>query len=344
VCPDSRTSVDTRSTDRLTVRLTADPASVPGARRFVEEGLRAWGHDVLVDDATLCVSELAGNAALHSESTYMEVTLVELEDAVRVCVEDDGSTPPEAIAPRQEFRESDAEDTEEFLALEPTTGRGLAIVSILACDWGVETTEDGTLVWAELTPSDCDSDGDADVAETGVVVQPQRTDARLDHGQPEDDPQHLPEGWVRVTLPGCPVDLGLQHDQHLDELVRELQLMGSEPDGSESRELADHLHAILTSPAHARSSLRRQMEEAQQANRSHVDVEMAMPREFSPLAVELSRALARADRLCAERRLLTVESGPELRLLREWMTGQLVGQIEDDASPEAWDDWRARHA
>ena len=34
---------------------------------------------------------------------------------------------------------------------EATTGRGLAIVSILASDWGVETTADGKRVWFEVT-------------------------------------------------------------------------------------------------------------------------------------------------------------------------------------------------
>ncbi len=41
---------------RLQVRLAADAASVPAARRFVADGLNAWGEGGLVDAAELVAS------------------------------------------------------------------------------------------------------------------------------------------------------------------------------------------------------------------------------------------------------------------------------------------------
>jgi len=135
-------SVETRSgvpTARLQVRFAADPASVPGARRFVVDGLHAWGLDELADDAALCISELAGNAALHSVSTFMRVEVWRSGDAVRMSVEDDGDVPLAVVVPRADYGPDSVSQSHE-LESEPTTGRGLAIVGFIASTWGVETT------------------------------------------------------------------------------------------------------------------------------------------------------------------------------------------------------------
>ena len=95
-----RDEQETRERRLLRVRFAADPASVPGARKFVSDGLRAWGLHDLVDDASLCVSELAGNAALHGSGSYIEVSVLDLEQAVRLSVEDDGPAPAAVVAPR----------------------------------------------------------------------------------------------------------------------------------------------------------------------------------------------------------------------------------------------------
>jgi anti-sigma regulatory factor (Ser/Thr protein kinase) len=311
----------------LRVRLAADPASVPGARRFVADGLRSWGLGELVDDTTLCVSELAGNAALHSASTFMEVSLRPLPDGVHLSVEDDGMTPAAAVLPRMNLPDPDEPDLEVVLDSEPTTGRGLAIVSILASDWGVEITEVGKRVWAHLTEESEEHD-----------VRPPRTDQAVTAPMSPTGGT-LPAGWALVRLQGCPVQLSLRQDRHLDELVRELQLIAADRDNPRSRELAAQLQGLLSGPAHARHTGRRTAEQAAAEGKSHIDIDMAMPRELSSAVQALHVAVKAADTLCEEMRLLTLASPPELRALRAWMTDQLVTQIDHGDEPVSWRDW-----
>jgi anti-sigma regulatory factor (Ser/Thr protein kinase) len=335
---------DTQPTTRdervLRVRLAADPASVPGARRFVAEGLRAWGHDDLVDDAALCVSELAGNAALHGGCSYIEVCVLDLERAVRVYVEDDGPVAPSVIAPRTTLPGPSAEvdvetDDLELLLDAPATGRGLAIVSVLASDWGVEELEQGKRVWADLAP---------EPAAGEVVPHPEPPAASVMASEETGHAAHetLPEGWVVVRLAGCPVALSLRQDQHLDELVRELTLMSANHENPESGALAERLEAILRSPAQARAAGRRQAQAALARGERLVDVDMAMPREFSAEVRRLDEAVREADVLCEERRLLTLASTPELRAFRAWMVSEISAQAEKGASPVSWEDFKGR--
>jgi hypothetical protein len=324
------------------VRLAADPASVPGARRFVADGLRAWGRDDLVDDATLCVSELAGNAALHADSTFIQVSLLDLRRVVRVCVEDDGPAPASQVvarcvlpdAPDGVAHGDDADELDELerMLAAPTTGRGLAIVSVLARDWGVEELATGKRVWADL----------AAVADPAAVPATPATDAPAPAPPAGAGPDTLPEGWVVIRLAGCPVELSLRQDQHLDDLVRELTLMRSDRGNADSLALADRLEAVLRAPAHARAAGRRQAQAALERGEQHVDVDMAMPREFCSEVRLLHEAVCEADRLCEEQRLLTLTSPRELRDFRAWMTEQILAQAEQDAAPVSWATWRTR--
>ena len=320
-------SVETRSgvpTARLQVRFAADPASVPGARRFVVDGLHAWGLDELADDAALCISELAGNAALHSVSTFMRVEVWRSGDVVRMSVEDDGAEPLAVVVPRADYRPDGAQPHQ--LESEPTTGRGLAIVGFIASTWGVERTRGGKRIWAELG---------GDGAPTPAVEE---TDGPAPEGGP------LPPDWALVRLAGCPVRLSLRQDEHLDELVREFQLLSADPDNDDSLALARQIEGLLHAPAHASFTGRRLAEVADRAGRTHVDIDMAMPRLASTWVQELQKAVLAADALCEDRRLLTLTSTSDLRDLRAWMTESIVDQIEHGAAPQTWEDWQARRA
>ena len=206
------------------------------------------------------------------------------------------------------------------------TGRGLTIVAMLAGRWGVDETH----AWQ------------AGVGRPGrrravhAALDPER--AEPDAGPVDGD---LPPGWALVRLVQCPVALSLRQDSHLDELVRELQLLGVDEHNSESAAIAEEIRGLLVSPTHARLTGRRAAEQARDDHLEFVDVEMAMPREFGVLVEQLQRAVARADRLCEEGRLLTLASPAELRALRAWMTHEVLGQTSRGAAPMSWPAWLA---
>lgn len=306
----------------LWVRLAADPVSVPGARRFVRDGLESWGQETLVDKAALCVSELAGNAALHAGCTFMHVTLQQRDGGVVVAVEDDGMVPPDVVAPRMTWP---GLDEEEVPVMEhPTTGRGLAIVSMLARDWGVEPTDAGKRIWAELTDAEVDY---------GIRMPRRAVDPAPAAGAA------LPPGWKVVRLAGCPVRLSLRQDEHLDELVRELQLISDQRHSAHSAAIAAQLHDLLLAPAHARYTGRRIAELAAAAGHAEVDVDMAMPVQYAGLVHKLQAVVEDADDLCDQMQLLTLSSPPDVRCLRAWMTHEIVAQLEHDQPPTRWEDW-----
>lgn len=313
----------TATLSELRVRLAAEPVSVPGARRFVADGLAFWGRPALVEDAALCITEMASNAALHSASGFMDVSVQDRRDSVRICVEDEGPAPVQAVVPplRAVAGSGDLED-------EPTTGRGLMIVSILARDWGVEETVSGKRIWADISSEHLN----------GASRSPQMP------SEPAQVPSvhsSLPDGWGVVRLLGCPVELALRSDQHLDELIRELQLINADEENPPSRQIARVIEGLLQAPAFARHTARRIVQEAAAAGLDVVDVEMTLPRQIAATVRDLERAVRRADALCERAELLTLASTPELRAIRTWMAECLVTQPEG-TEPISYADWLAR--
>jgi anti-sigma regulatory factor (Ser/Thr protein kinase) len=128
--------------DDSTIRpVPAAELSLPGearsagvARRFLMSTLTGWDNAPDGDDASLMLSELVTNAALHAKTDI--VVRVELNaECLRLSVTD-GS-------PRQPVVRHYSDQS--------TTGRGLALVSALALRWGITPHSDGTkTVWAEL--------------------------------------------------------------------------------------------------------------------------------------------------------------------------------------------------
>lgn len=122
---------DVRLAHVSTVTFPAVAASLSDVRTFVRRTL--VGH-ARVDDAVLCVSELAANAVEHAGGDGFRVLVRLRPDRVYVAVADEGggcSVPHVADA--------------DGGAL---SGRGLALVSVLAREWGfVPTLSGGWHVW-----------------------------------------------------------------------------------------------------------------------------------------------------------------------------------------------------
>jgi anti-sigma regulatory factor (Ser/Thr protein kinase) len=124
----------------ISLDLRVSASTYPGGPEHVHQ-VRADVRRLLdgcpvADDVVLCVSELAANAALHSDSRRPGGSFtVRTEhcpgDSVRIEVEDDGG-PWVGPAP------------------DPTHGRGLDIIRALAAEWGVTTGSAGRTVWARI--------------------------------------------------------------------------------------------------------------------------------------------------------------------------------------------------
>ncbi len=125
--------------DRWSRMFPGLPEEVGQARAFARGVLD--GH-ALVDSAELVVSEFATNAVVHTLSGQWcgpFIVMVEADsESVRVSVMDMGAdTAPEATPLG-------------CLDVDREYGRGLALVSALAKEWGYESVPAGLRVWAEL--------------------------------------------------------------------------------------------------------------------------------------------------------------------------------------------------
>jgi len=119
--------------------LDGTPDAPRRARELIRQGL---GSDhPSADDSALAVSELVGNAVVHSRSGEPGGTLfLAIETAVgrgdvRIQVRDAGSHDAPAI-------HAHGPDSEH--------GRGLAIIAALAAEWGTQSTRTGRATWARI--------------------------------------------------------------------------------------------------------------------------------------------------------------------------------------------------
>lgn len=119
------------------LRLPPTTDSVPAARRFARDQLRASDADV--DTAILLVSEVVTNAVLHARSDFL-LAVDDFGVRARIAVTDGSPVPPRL----------------HNFAVESATGRGLRLLDQLALRWGVDPGDGGhgKVVWFEVgTPS-----------------------------------------------------------------------------------------------------------------------------------------------------------------------------------------------
>jgi anti-sigma regulatory factor (Ser/Thr protein kinase) len=129
-----RLPADRSRQTELTAEFPAERVAPGQARRLLVSALREWDQEEsLVQDAALVLSELASNAVLHAGSRFSIAVRVE-SSILRIAVHDVG--PVAAMSGAG--------------ALAPQATHGLGLIDALSTDWGVESTPDGKVVWAEL--------------------------------------------------------------------------------------------------------------------------------------------------------------------------------------------------
>jgi serine phosphatase RsbU (regulator of sigma subunit)/transcriptional regulator with GAF, ATPase, and Fis domain/anti-sigma regulatory factor (Ser/Thr protein kinase) len=271
-----------------TLRLGADLDGVGKARSFVAATVTAFGAARLAADAALCASELVANALLHAR-TPVTVAVRRRGTGVRVEVHDESDVPVVPVPPRDEAM----------------TGRGLRLVASVADAWGVDTATVGKTVWAEIG--------------TGAAPPPHLSGpqerAERDGGRP-------------VRLVAVPVRLAVATDAHLDDVVRELQLVRSSPGSAPAPvallEALDEATALL---APSRWTARAAVAEAARAGQRLADVTMSVGEDGVPAFWRLTAVLEQLAQLSRDGELLTPPPTEELSAYRRWLAAEVERQV-----------------
>lgn len=270
-----------------------DVAALRSAARACVEEL---GRNDLEFDVALVVSELVTNALLHGGGCT-GVVVDGVDDGIRIEVHDRSPVPPLL---------GHASDGS-------LTGRGIRLVSDLAARWGAVPSDDGKVVWAEVTGA---AAATADAAE---VLASWSDD--------EDDDS----GRVRVELGDVPTSLLLAAKSHVDNLVREFALLPDEE--MEHVALAPRLRSLLAvvEGFTPRRAIKQQALAALAAGAAITHLELVLAPELADGAEEYLGALDEIDAYCRAGRLLTLETPPQHKLFRQWYISELVSQLRAHA-------------
>lgn len=121
------------------LELEPEPELIAAVRAWLRDLLEAWEMPEQADEALLVASELVSNAVLHARTT-IQLRVACSDSTVRVEVYDENSRLP-TLAP---------------CPADATSGRGLSLVASLSSGWGIESRDDGKVVWATLGTAPAD--------------------------------------------------------------------------------------------------------------------------------------------------------------------------------------------
>jgi PAS domain S-box-containing protein len=204
------------------------------------------------------------------------------------------------------------------------SGRGLAMVELLASAYGTASAERGKVVWFTVgRPRDLPLPG-----QPGWSAQP---------ASGQDEPVH-----VRLRdVPVCLYDVLRQHN---DSLLREYQihLLAAASDGlTEPGEGAD-AREDLARVARARATVAAAVQDAARAAgpavddlAARLDVTVAVTPDEAAACAALPAVLDRAEALAQQGRFLTRPALPELLSLRDWVFPEVAAQARG-AEPTSW--------
>ena len=176
-------------------------------------------------------------------------------------------------------------------------------------------------------------------------TEPQR-DAE---GNASGEPATPAEELVTIEVLGLPVAVQARAQEHSDELIRELMLIGEQ-----MRQSGDHagLPARLVSLVEQLTGQytpftgeqEQQLADAVASGAATVDLVYRVPASVGDAARALDEILAEADDYCrAGEHLLTLPTPPDLVRYRQWFLDQFTQQV-DGAEPVSFADYRVREA
>lgn len=281
--------------DTWTLAVTADADIVPRARR-AGVAFAAGAAPELAKDVALAVTELVTNAQLHGVLPGV-LRLRWRSGAVRVEVEDRGRQVPRLGG----------------YGVQAVTGRGLALVAALSRSWGVDPTDDGKVVWAELDGSAATVPGAVDV---DGLLRAWDQDAATDE--------------VTVDLGVVPTSLLVEAKAHVDNLVRELTLAaaGAETEGiGISPQLATLVDGVVRRFSAPRMAIKRVALDAAARGEPTARLRITVPLSSLEAGGEYLAALDEADRYARAARLLTLATPPTHRAFRRWYVEALGEQL-----------------
>lgn len=317
---------------RAEIRMVAQPASVPAARRFVIDALAGWGCEAFAEDVGLCVSELATNAALHSGSAWFEIELEQQPGAVRVAVADTGMGSVDVLARQPELSDAFFDDLTADDA--SATGRGMFLVSALARAWGIDELPVGKRVWAEFASETTES-SETDADDAGPTA------AHVSRNAERQSPRLDPDSWAVVHFRGCPAALLLAHDDNIAEYTRELQLIGDQLAQPSFRRLAGVLAGYVAEHAANWDPARIIAHGAVREGAELVDIDVVATRDIRTSLQFLRSIIAEVESLSREGKLITLPAPPPVQRLRDWFESEFLAQIEDGAEPLSYPEWLA---
>ena len=253
--------------------------------------------------AELIATELATNALLHGGGIAV-VAVKQTDDGVRIEVADRSRRAPLV----------------GLSSVEAMTGRGLSLVVRLATRWGIEPTEEGKVIWADVVEG-----------EVPKMVPPDDVLAAFHDPWSEGAPAR-----VRVSLGAVPTDLLVAAKRHVDNLVREFTLASA---GDRSRTtapipapLADLIDRVVHRFEEARLEIKRQATAAARQAATHTNLELDLSIDAADAAEEYLGALDEVDSYSRANRLLTLETPPQHRVFRHWYVGEIVKQLRAAAA------------
>lgn len=267
-------------------RYPPDPAIVATVRSDAASRLQSVNLTSVQDDVELLLTELITNVILHARTPF-EVHLTTVGAGVRVEVIDGSPTMPAAGS----------------LGTSALSGRGLALVQSMSRRWGAHhNTNGGKTVWFELAP--------------GATPPPPGEDIDALLAMWDDSADYPPKDQladlVEVVVPDLPVQQLLAAKMHMEDLIREVQLVLLGHDQRPSAlprwptllDIARRLDAAAAEFAEGRRQVRLHALEAAARGEELVTLRLHLPPHAAGAAARYSKALQEAEELSAAGPLL----------------------------------------